>query len=164
MNLVAINTLIYKPTVQQTMKTLMTILLFSSLFLAKTSAFGQISSPPPPPPVFANDTLVVVWSSGDIEVAEKVCFMYTYNAKKWAWFKEVIFVVWGSSAKLLAENDKLQESVKKMKEEGIILEACMACARMYNVQDKLKELGIDVKGMGTVLTKYLKAGYPNITF
>ncbi len=112
----------------------------------------------------AKDTLLVVWSSGDIEVAEKVCFMYTYNAKRAGWFKEVIFVVWGPSAKLLAENEKLQESVKKMKEQGIIVEACAACARMYDVQDDLKEIGVDVKGMGTVLTKYLKAGYPNITF
>jgi len=35
---------------------------------------------------------------------------------------------------------------------------------MRDVQDDLKEIGVDVKGMGTVLTKYLKAGYPNITF
>ncbi len=145
------------------MKTLMTILLISSLFLAKTSAFGQMSPPPPPPPA-TSDTLLVVWSSGDIEVAEKVCFMYAYNAKKQGWFKEVIFVVWGPSAKLLAENEKLQKSVEKMKDAGIILEACMACARMYDVQDDLKDLGIDVKGMGTVLTRYLKKGYPNITF
>ena len=90
--------------------------------------------------------------------------MYAYNAKKQGWFKEVIFIVWGPSAKLLAENEKLQGSIKKMKETGIIMEACMSCARMYGVQDNLGELGIDVKGMGTVLTKYLKAGYPNITF
>jgi len=65
---------------------------------------------------------------------------------------------------LLAENSSLQTYIEKMKKEGIILEACVACARMYEVDDDLKELGIDVKGMGTVLTKYLKAGYPNITF
>lgn len=144
------------------MKTLLTFLLFTGLLLAHTSSFGQES--PPPPTATANDTLLVVWSSGDPEVAEKVCFLYAYNAKKWGWFKEVIFVVWGPSAKLLAEDEKLQESVKKMKEEGMILEACVACARMYGVVDDLKALEIDVKGMGTVLTKYLKAGYPNITF
>lgn len=111
-----------------------------------------------------NDTLLVVWSSGDPDVAEKVCFMYTYNAKKWGWFKEVKFVIWGPSAKLLAENEDLQEYIKKMMDEGIVVEACIACARMFGVDEDLKELGIDVKGMGTVLTKYLKAGYPNITF
>ena len=29
-----------------------------------------------------NNKLAVVWSSSDLEVAEKVCFMYTKNAKK----------------------------------------------------------------------------------
>jgi len=144
------------------MKKVLSLIFFTAFILSQTSTFGQ--APPPQIPAASNDTLLVVWSSGDIEVAEKVCFMYTYNAKKWGWFKDVVFVVWGPSAKLLAENEKLQASVRKMKEEGIILEACVACARMYGVQDDLKELGIDVKGMGTILTKYLKAGYPNITF
>jgi len=144
------------------MKKLLTLLLFIGLVFAQTDVYGQ--DEPPPIQNTAKDTLLVVWSSGDIEVAEKVCFMYAYNAKRAGWFKEVIFVVWGPSAKLLAETDKLQERVKKMGEQGIILEACVACARMYEVQDDLKEIGIDVKGMGPVLTKYLKAGYPNITF
>jgi len=143
------------------MKTTLAIFLFSGIFIFLTSASGQ---EPAAPAATKNDTLLVVWSSGDPEVAEKVCFMYTYNAKKAGWFNEVIFVVWGPSAKLVAENEKLQETVRKMKEEGIIMEACVACARMYGVQDKLAELGFDVKGMGTVLSSYLKAGYPNITF
>lgn len=115
-------------------------------------------------PATSNDTLLVVWSSGDPEVAEKVCFMYTYNAKKWGWFKEVIFVVWGPSAQLLAQNESLQKGIRDMLDTGIRVEACSACARMYGVQDQLADMGIDVKGMGTVLTGYLKAGYPNITF
>jgi len=135
----------------------MTIMLSGQIVMAQDAQ-------PPPAMASQSDTLLVVWSSGDVEVAEKVCFMYTYNAKKWGWFDEVIFVVWGPSAKLLAENSSLQTYIEKMKKEGIILEACVACARMYEVDDDLKELGIDVKGMGTVLTKYLKAGYPNITF
>jgi len=148
------------------MKTTKSVLILVLIFLIKPGLFSQVSDSPNN---FADnnvksDTLLVLWSSGDPEVAEKVCFMYTYNAKKRGWFKEVIFVVWGPSAKLLAENKDLQESVKKMGEEGIILEACVACARMYGVDDDLKDLGIDVKGMGTVLTGYLKKGYPNITF
>ena len=64
--------------------------------------------------------LVVVWTSGDIEVAEKMVFMYVYNARKAKWFDEVSFIVWGPSAKLLSENDKLQEELKEMQEIGII--------------------------------------------
>ena len=111
-----------------------------------------------------NDTLVVVWTSGDFEVAEKMVYMYVFNAKRAGWFDEVIFIVWGPSARLLSENEKLQEYLDKMKNEGIILEACIACANMYGVTDDLRELGIDVKGMGSILSDYLKKGYRVMTF
>ena len=46
--------------------------------------------------------LLVVWTSGDKDVAMKKVYMYTYNAKKQGWFDRVRFVVWGPSSKLLA--------------------------------------------------------------
>ena len=110
------------------------------------------------------DTLVVLWTSGDIEVAEKIVYMYVYNAKKAKWFDEVVFIIWGPSAKLLAENVKLQEEVKKMQEIGIMTEACVVCARMYEVDDDLRDLGVDVKGMGRPLSDYLKNRYHILTF
>jgi len=103
--------------------------------------------------------LAVLWTSGDPDVAEKMAFMYTYNAKKQGWFDEVVLIVWGPSAKLLSENKMLQDYVKKMQEAGIKVEACMACARMYEVDGKLQDLGIDVKGMGVPLSNYLKDGW-----
>ena len=106
-----------------------------------------------------SNKLAVLWTSGDVDVAEKMCFMYTYNAKKQGWFDEVVLIVWGPSAKLLSENKNLQDYVKKMKEAGVVVEACVACARMYGVDEDLAEMGIDVKGMGTPLTKYLKEGW-----
>ena len=112
----------------------------------------------------SRDTLVVVWSSGDIEVAEKLVFMYVSNAKRAAWFDEVTFIVWGPSARLLSETESLQERVKSMMQTGIKVEACIACARMYGVDDELKEMGIDVKGMGVPLSNYLKKGYSMLTF
>ncbi len=112
----------------------------------------------------ASDTLVVMWSSADPDIADKVCLMYTQNAKKWHWFEEVILIVWGPSQKTLAENEKLQERIKTMKEEGVILEACVYCSKMLGVEDDLKECGIDVKGMGVPLTKYLKRGYKMLYF
>jgi hypothetical protein len=107
--------------------------------------------------------LAVLWTSGDPDVAEKMAFMYTYNAKKQGWFDEVVLIVWGPSAKLLSENKMLQDYVKKMQEAGIKVEACMACARMYEVDGKLQELGIDVKGMGVPLSNYLKEGWKTLS-
>jgi hypothetical protein len=103
------------------------------------------------------DELVVIWTSGDREVALKMAFMYTFNSKrfKWGW-KNVTLVVWGPSAKLLAEDKELQEHIVDMKEKGVNLLACKKCSDMYGVSADLKRLGIEVKYMGKPLTDYLR--------
>ena len=110
-----------------------------------------------------SNKLAVLWTSGDPEVAEKMGFMYTYNAKKQGWFDEVVLIVWGPSAKLLSENEMLQDYIKKMQDAGVKVEACVACARMYGVDDDLKKMGIDVKGMGIPLSDYLKEGWKTLS-
>ena len=110
------------------------------------------------------DKLAVLWTSGDIDVAERVCLMYTHAAKKNQWFDEVVLIVWGPSSKLLSENEALQSKLKAMAKDGVILQACIACANSYGVTDKIKKMGIDVKGMGTPLTDYMKNGWHVLTF
>ena len=70
------------------------------------------------------DTLVVLWSSGDREVATKMVFMYTLNAKRRGWWNDATLIVWGPSAKLLAEDSELQEHIKEMRQAGVGLLAC----------------------------------------
>lgn len=111
-----------------------------------------------------SDKLVMLWISDDTDAAEKMAFMYAHNAKKSGWFREVTIVIWGPSAKLIADNEKLQEKVKAMHADGVKIEACVACARQYGVDGKLRELGYDVKGMGTHLTNYLKSGASVVSF
>ncbi len=112
----------------------------------------------------APSQLCVVWTSGDPGVAKNVCFMYTHNAKKRDWFGVVHLVVWGPSAKLLAEDKELQNEIKAMMKSGVVVEACVACAKNYGVVDELKKLGIDVKGMGQPLTDRLKGNWKVLTF
>ena len=112
----------------------------------------------------AIDKLVVVWSSDDPLVAERVALMYTHAAKTAGWFKEVTLIIWGPSAKLITENTKLQEKLKSMQKDGIVIEACVACASAYGVVEDLRKLGYDVKGMGKPLTDYLKSGAKVLTF
>ncbi len=111
-----------------------------------------------------NDSLVVLWSSGDRDVALKMVFMYTYNAKLHNWWENIIFIVWGSSEKLLTEDKELQEYLKKMLDADIRVEACRACSDMYGVSEKLRDLGVDVKYMGIPLTDYIKEDLKIITF
>ena len=108
--------------------------------------------------------LAVVWTSGDPDVAHKVCFMYTHNAKKAGWFDDVTLIVWGPSSRLLAADKQLQSAVKAMMTDGVTVQACVVCADMYGVADDLRDLGIEVKGMGRPLSDMLKSGRKVLTF
>lgn len=111
----------------------------------------------------SND-LVVVWTSDDPYVAERVALMYTHAAKLNSWFDNVTLIIWGPSAKLMAENIKVQEKVKQMVADGVVVEACSACSDAYGVTQTLKELGYNAKPMGVPLTTYLKSGAKILTF
>ena len=100
--------------------------------------------------------LVVVWTNGDKEVAVRMAFMYTLNSKLKEWWKDVSLIVWGPSAKLLVDDKSLQEYIVKIKDAGVELFACKACADSYGVSDALETMGINVKYTGQVLTDFLK--------
>lgn len=111
----------------------------------------------------SSDKLVVLWTSGDREVALKMVFMYTYNAKARAWWDDITLVVWGPSAKLLSEDEELQEYMHKIMEAGVIVKACKGCSDQYGVSGKLEEMGITVLYIGKELTDYLKEGRKILT-
>jgi hypothetical protein len=102
------------------------------------------------------DALVVLWSSADKEVATKMAFMYTLNAKLRGWWKDVTLIVWGPSAKLLTEDSELQDRIEEMKAAGVVLLACKACSDGYGVSEGLEKLGVEVKYMGEPFTQILK--------
>ena len=108
--------------------------------------------------------VVVVWSSGDAEVAHRVCLMYTNAAKTAGWFDEVKLVVWGPSARLLAGDKDLQAKIKKMMSDGIVVEACVVCADSYGVSERIRQMGIEVKPMGKPLSDMLKDNWKVLTF
>ena len=108
--------------------------------------------------------LLVVWTSGDRDVALNMVFMYAYNAKKNSWWENIRFLIWGPSSKLLSEDKELQQELQKMKEAGIELLACKACADRYGVSEALQGMGIEVKYMGVGLTEMLKGGWTPLTF
>ena len=136
---------------------LLTGVILISLFSKSANAQqSKISGP--------SDTLVVLWSSGDPDVAEKACLMYAGAAKRYKWFDGVILIVWGPSEKLLAENTMIKDNVAALQKSGVIVEACVACSNMYGVTGELKACMVDVKGMGAPLTKYLKRGYKIVSY
>jgi len=105
-----------------------------------------------------DEKLVILWTSGDRDVALKMVFMYTFNAKKNDWWKEITLVVWGPSAKLLTEDRELQEYIQRIMEAGVEVRACKGCADQYGVSEKLEALGITVLYIGKEFTDYIRQG------
>ena len=132
------------------------VVLLVGVFAGQMFVRADLGAPP--------SRLGVVWTSGDSEVAHKVCFMYTHNAKKAKWFDEVTLIIWGPSSRILAGDKKLQAAVKQMMKDGVDVQACVVCADMYGVADRLREMGIKVRGMGRPLSDMLKSDYKVITF
>ncbi len=110
------------------------------------------------------DKLVILWTSDDPYLAERMVLMYGHAAKTAGWFEEVTLIIWGPSAKLAAENQPVREKLFQMQEDGVQIEACVVCADAYEVTQALQELGFDVKPMGRPLSDYLKAGIKVLTF
>jgi hypothetical protein len=107
--------------------------------------------------------LYVLWTSADREVATKMVFMYTFNAKAHNWWSDVTLIIWGPSAKLLANDPELQEKVRQMQQVGVETLACKACTDSYGVSATLVALGIEVLYMGEPLTDILHEGARVIT-
>ncbi len=100
--------------------------------------------------------LAVLWTSGDPDVAHRVGLMYTHAAKRFGWFDEVRLVIWGPSQRTLCGDKDLKAKIAEMQSDGVITQACIACARTFGLVDALRELEFEVKPMGKPLSEFLK--------
>jgi len=101
--------------------------------------------------------LLVIWSSGDREVAMDTCITYLERAVKNKWFNGATLIIWGPSARLLANDKELQARIELIIDMGAKVLASAESASSYGVADKLKELGIDVKPMDASATNVIRA-------
>lgn len=102
------------------------------------------------------DKLNILWTNADVITAEKMVMMYAINAKINDWWRDITIIIWGSTAKLAAENKLIQEKIKQALHVGVKVSACKACADQLGVSEKLADLGIELKYWGEGLTEILK--------
>jgi hypothetical protein len=102
------------------------------------------------------NTLYILWTNVDIITSEKMVFMYATNSMLRGWWENVTVIIWGATAKLVAENAVIQERIRLARQAGVFFTACIACAEQLGVTETLRELGIEVKGWGTGLTELIK--------
>ena len=110
------------------------------------------------------DKLLIVWSSGEIEVAKKMVLLYSSVILPRGYWGEAHLMIWGPSAKLLAENSELQEMLANVKETGVKLSVCVVCSDEYGVTDQLESIGVEPIHTGEVLTEALKRDWKVVTF
>lgn len=103
-----------------------------------------------------DNKLTVLWTSGDPVTSTKMVLMYALNSKVNGWWDEVRLVIWGASAALVANNEQVRKHLEDVKDAGVIVEACRACADLLNVTGELENLGVDVKFYGRILTQTIR--------
>ncbi|WP_373035746.1 DsrE family protein [Sulfurimonas sp.] len=101
--------------------------------------------------------LLIVWSSGEKEVAKKLILLYGSVMLPRSYWDEATIMVWGPSAKLLAEDEEIQEQMKTVQKTGVSFNACVVCTDDYGVSEKLRELGVKLIHTGELLTEALQS-------
>lgn len=109
------------------------------------------------------ENLHILWTNGDPITSDLMVLMYTRNAKLRNWWKEITLVIWGAPAKLVAEDQWIQEKVKLIQEAGVHVTACSSCAGQLGVIEILEDLGIEVIPWGEKLTELIKNNESLIT-
>jgi len=102
------------------------------------------------------DKLAILWTNADPITAELMVFLYAENAVLRGWWNEVEIIVWGATAKLVAENKKISSKLQSMQDNGVTVNCCLACANELGVADDLSALGFELSLMGEPLTELIK--------
>lgn len=108
--------------------------------------------------------LLIVWSTAEVEVAKKMVLLYSSVILERNYWDEAHLMIWGPSAKVLAENEELQEWLKKVQESGVKTSVCVVCSDDYGVTQKLEELGVEAIHTGEFLSEALQSDWKVVTF
>jgi hypothetical protein len=103
-----------------------------------------------------DDKLTILWTNADPVTAKLMVFMYAKASMERHWWRSVQIVVWGATAKLVAEDKEIQDKIREIMDAGVEVSACLACATALGVVDTLSDLGLELKLWGGGLTDLLK--------
>ena len=106
----------------------------------------------------------VILSTADREVALEVGLIYPLNAAKNKWMDEVKVIFFGPSEKVAAYDSEVQGRIKELQSYGVEVIACKWCADRMKITTILEEAGIQVVGVGPVISQLLKDGWVSLTF
>ena len=108
--------------------------------------------------------LLLVWSTEEVEVAKKMILLYSSVILERGYWDEAHLMIWGPSARVLAENKELQNMLQVVQSSGVETSACVVCSDDYGVSEKLQALGVKTMHTGELLTEALQSDWKVITF
>lgn len=103
-----------------------------------------------------DNKLTILWTNADPITAKLMVFMYAENAIKQNWWEEVTLVIWGATAKLVAEDEEVRDHLLDIRKKGVHVSFCRACAVELGVDDFLESMGFELIYWGVPLTEIIK--------
>jgi len=100
--------------------------------------------------------LLIVWKTNNEVDIHNFVVPYAYNAKRNDWFDDVEVLIWGASQEIVRDDAVVQQRVKNLIKNGIVVYACKMCASNTNAVEVLEELGVIVRFTGDFLSDRLK--------
>lgn len=107
--------------------------------------------------------LNILWTNADPLTSHNMVMMYAINSLTHQWWDEVTVIIWGATAKYVAEDENIQEKIRMAMHVGVKFSACIACAENLGVKKLLEDLGMEVIPWGEPLTKLISSGAPLLT-
>ncbi len=105
----------------------------------------------------SKNNLLIVWSNGDKEVANKFPLLYSSVILEREYWKKAHLMLWGPSIKLAKKDKKIQQKLLEIQATGVKMSACIVCVEDYKAVKQLERLNIKIEHTGELLTKALKS-------
>ncbi|WP_027182899.1 DsrE family protein [Desulfovibrio inopinatus] len=102
------------------------------------------------------EQLHILWTNDNPITSELMVMMYAKAAMERKMWNAVTVIIWGATAKFVAEDIHMQHLIAEAQEAGVEFSACETCARRLDVKEQLGNLGIELKSWGIPLTELIK--------
>lgn len=100
--------------------------------------------------------LHIVWTNADPLTSHHMVMMYATNSMLNGWWDNVTVVIWGATAKYVAEDEKIQERINIARQAGVEFSACVSCANNLGVTEELEKMDIEIIRWGEKLSNLLQ--------
>ena len=107
--------------------------------------------------------LNILWTNADPLTSHHMVMMYATNSMLHGWWDSVKIIIWGATAKYVAEDTDIQTRIKMAMHAGVKFSACISCAENLDAKEKMENLGIEVIPWGEPLTRILASEEPLLT-